>query len=111
MLCWPARASDVLIDPLLFNGYEHSLKSPLCSCVSITAFSQLSIPFAERKLASGVENANHRLGLQHAAGCSRKFDLSDLRRTVTGKVGVLGGYLSGLPINQDLGTASFPFQT
>ena len=36
MLCWPARASDVLIDLLLFNGYEHSLNSPLCSCVSIT---------------------------------------------------------------------------
>ena len=36
MLCWPARASDVLIHPLTFNGYERSLKSRLCSCVSIT---------------------------------------------------------------------------
>src|SRR4029453_8376758 len=27
MLYWAARASDVLIDLLLFNGYEHSLNS------------------------------------------------------------------------------------
>ena len=37
MLCWTARASDVLIRPRsLLNGYENSLKSPACSCVSIT---------------------------------------------------------------------------
>jgi hypothetical protein len=45
MLCWAARASDVLITPLLLNdrgrfarvnGNKHSLKSPTWSCVSIT---------------------------------------------------------------------------
>ena len=45
MLCWAAWASNVLITPLLLNdrgcfahvnGDEHCLKSPACSCVSIT---------------------------------------------------------------------------
>ena len=37
MLCWTARASDVLIRPRsLLNGYENFLKSPACSCVLIT---------------------------------------------------------------------------
>jgi hypothetical protein len=43
MLCWAARASDVLIPALLLNGCEHSLKSPLCSCVSITASQYLGV--------------------------------------------------------------------
>jgi serine/threonine protein kinase len=39
------------------------------------------------ELASGVKNANHWLGLRNAAGCSRNFDLSDLRRTARKNTG------------------------